>query len=136
MKLRDEENGWRLEFDEDGVVQLIQIDFRLGLFISDKSGEAQLFIETPFEMNTPQGRHVLVPEDTPSLEPALTLFSAKVVRVSIRETGGLTVEFKKDVSIEVYPDDKYEAWQLSGSPEFMLVCAPGGSVAIFREPVK
>ncbi len=33
MRLRDEEKGWHLELDEDGVVQLIQIDFRLGLFL-------------------------------------------------------------------------------------------------------
>lgn len=136
MKLHDEQKGWRLELDEDGVVQLIQIDFRVGLFISDKSGRVQLFIESSFTMITPRERYVLIPEDTSSLEPVLTLFNAKVLAIYINETGELIVEFGNGVSIEIHPDDSYEAWQLSGSPGFMLVCAPGGSVAVFREPVK
>ena len=41
MELRDEKDGWHLSL-QDGLVQLIQIDFRLGLFLSDASGKAQL----------------------------------------------------------------------------------------------
>lgn len=137
MKLRDDEKGWCLGLDEDGVVQLIQIDFRVGLLISDKSGEARLLIETPFTMNTTGERSVLIPEDAPSLAPVLALFNAKVMAISIKNTGRLIVEFGNGVSIEVHPDDKYEAWQLSGSPGFRLVCAPGGSVVVFQDdPVK
>jgi len=44
MKLREEEGGWSLSLS-DGQVQLIQIDFRLGFFLSDPLDKAMLFIE-------------------------------------------------------------------------------------------
>ncbi len=77
---------------------------------------------------------MLTPEDTPTLGPVLILFNARVLGISIVDMGDLTVEFEHGVSIEVHPDDTYEAWQLSGSQGFMLICGPGGSVALFQEP--
>lgn len=133
MKLCDEDKGWRLALDEDAAVQLIQIDFRVGLFISDKSGKARLYIGSCFTINAPPERHVLIPEDTPSLGPVLKLFNVKVIGIYIKDTGGLIAEFENEVSIEVNPDDTYEAWQLSGSPGFRLVCAPGGSVVVIQD---
>jgi hypothetical protein len=46
MELKDQKDSWHLAF-QDGLLQLIQIDFRLGLFLSDASGQTQLFVETP-----------------------------------------------------------------------------------------
>lgn len=37
-------------------------------------------------------------------------------------------------TLEVDPDPRYEAWQLASSTmDFLLVCAPGGAVARFKD---
>jgi hypothetical protein len=132
VELRDEKDGWLLAL-QDGLVQLIQIDFRLGLLLSDASGTAQLYIETPFCLNGPNTDVSLTPAKTSSLAPVLTLFNAAVIGVSIRKTGQLKVQFGDGRWLEVGPNDAYEAWQLGGSTGFMLVCSPGGNVSIFNQ---
>lgn len=134
MMLKDDENGWYLLL-QDGLVQLIQIDFRLGLFLSDTSGKAQLYIETPCLLSGPGGDVSLTPSQPSSLAPILPLFNAKVLGVSVQKTGKLKVEFADGFILEVGPDGRYEAWQLGCSPpvECMFVCGPGGSVSLFKQ---
>lgn len=133
MELRNEKDGWYLAFRDDGRVQLIQIDFRLGLFLSDASGEAQLYVETPCRLKGPETIVSLIPAEPLSLAPALGLFNTKVSGVAIRNTGQLNVQFGDHCSLEVDPDDAYEAWQLGCSDGFLLVCSPGGNVSLFKQ---
>jgi hypothetical protein len=136
MELRDEKDGWHLSL-KDGLVQLIQIDFRLGLVLSDTSGKAQLYIETPCRLKGAGGEVPLTPSESPSLAPILPLFNAKVIGVAIRKTGQLKVEFGDGQSLDVDPDDSYEAWQLGcSSIGSLLVCSPGGMVCFFQQGVK
>jgi hypothetical protein len=132
MELRDEKDGWQLSL-QDGLVQLIQIDFRLGLFLSDASGKAQLYVEAPCHLRGPDVDVALTPAESSSLAPVLPLFNAKVTSVAIRNTGQLKVQFGDSCSLEVDPDDAYEAWQLGCSLGFMLVCSPGGKVSFFKQ---
>ena len=133
MILREEKGGWSLLL-ANGRVQLIQIDFRLGLFLSDPPDEAELYIERTFRLKEPNGIVTLEPGKTATLAPALSLFNAKISNVTVRKTGGLKAEFAGEVSIEVGPDDRFEAWQLgSRSAGFMLICSPGGSVSFFQD---
>jgi hypothetical protein len=134
LQLRDESGGWNLTL-QDGAVQLIQIDFRLGLFLSDASGNAQLYIETPCRLKGAEGEVWLTPNESHSLAPVLPLFNAKVAGVAIQKTGQLQVEFGDGRTLLVEPDKSYEAWQLGcSSLGFLLVCAPGGDVCFFPEP--
>lgn len=127
-------DGWYLSL-QDGLVQLIQIDFRLGLFLSDTSGKAQLYIETPCRIKRADGEVLLTPSESSSLVPILPFFNAKVIGVAIRKTGQLEVEFGNGHSLEVHPDDSYEAWQLGcSSIGSMFVCSPGGEVSLFQQP--
>ena len=132
MELRDEKHGWHLSL-QDGLVQLIQIDFRLGLLLSDASGNAQLYVETPCRLKGPDVDVALTPAESSSLAPVLSLFNAKVTGVAILNTGQLKVQFGDDRSLEVDSDDAYEAWQLGCSIGFMLVCPPGGKVSFFKQ---
>ena len=132
MEFQQEQDGWHLVL-HDGLVQLIQIDFRLGLFVSDASGKAQLYVETPCRLRGIDADVLLTPAEPSSLAPVLPLFNARVTRVAIRKTGQLKVEFGDGRTLEVDPDDKYEAWQIACSMGFMLVCSPGGNVSVFKE---
>lgn len=134
MKLTEESDGWRLTLDQ-GFVQLIQIDFRLGLFLSDGSDVAKLYVESECLLRTPGGEDRMNPEDPRSLVAILPFAQgAKVAHISIRKTGQLQLEFESGSSLEVNPQQRFEAWQLgSSSIGLLMVCAPGGSVALFEK---
>ena len=66
MELRDDKDGWQLVL-QDGFVQLIQIDFRLGLFLSDNSHKAQLYIASPCRLTGQEANALLNPEESSSL---------------------------------------------------------------------
>jgi hypothetical protein len=132
MELREDEDGWTLSL-QAGYVQLIQIDFRLGLFLSDSSAKAQLFVETPCRLKSPASEAILIPEKAATLAPILSLFNTKVSSATIRKSGELTVEFEEGRTLMVDPDPSFEAWQVGCSLGFLLVCAPGGRVSLFQE---
>ncbi len=132
MELRKVEGGWYLDFLE-GSVQLIQVDFRLGLLISDAPSQAKLFIETPCFLRGPSGVSLLTPAKSASLAPILSFFNAPVRSIAIRKTGRLALSFGDGTLLEVEPDDAYEAWQLGGSGSFLLICSPGGEVSAFLD---
>lgn len=133
MELQDQKDCWRLVF-QTGLLQLIQVDFRLGLFLSDVSGKAQLFVETPCHLKGPNIDAILDPAKPSSLAPMLALFNNEVIAVVAQKTGKLEVRFGGDHTLEVDPHDTYEAWQLGCSTGVMLVCSPGGEVSFFNKP--
>jgi len=132
MQLTDEEFQWVLKFT-DGRVNYIHIDFRLSLDLVDASGKASLTIETPCRLKGAGGEVPLTPSEPSSLAPILPLFNAKVIGVGMQKTGQLKVEFGDGHTLEVDPDDSYEAWQLGCSSGSMLVCSPGGKVSFFQQ---
>jgi hypothetical protein len=137
MELLKQHDGWRLAL-ENARVQMIQIDFRLSLLVSDGQDEAWVHIETPGVLRSGAKELLLTPEQTPTLAPILHLFNAEVTVIDIRKAGRLIIGFAGDGAIEVAPHDSYEAWQVAVQSErggCLLVCAPGGEIAFFEEPV-
>lgn len=49
----------------------------------------------------------------------------------IADTGQLTLCFEDDTVLTVPPDDSYEAWQLRDDTDLLIVCMPGGQLAIW-----
>ena len=131
MKLTEESGGWRLALSQ-GFVQLIQIDFRLGLFLGDAPDMAKLYIAEDFLLKNQGREDTINPEDSCSLAPLLAFFNAKVAGIDIRTTGHLRLEFEAGSSLEVNPNELYEAWELNSSIGVMMICSPGGSVSLFR----
>ena len=44
----------------------------------------------------------------------------------------LRIDFSNGMSISVEPDEKYEAWNVSGPHGFLVVALPGGGIATWR----
>ena len=66
------------------------------------------------------------------LGPALELGRERsVAQAIIRRTGDLVLTFNEGTVLTVPPDEKYEAWELSGPGGLLVVCVPGGSLAIW-----
>jgi hypothetical protein len=135
MELKEIRDGWILSF-KDGRIQLIQIDFRLNFLVTDGPHRAWFHVETPGRLKIGTTETSFVPEQSVTLAPMLAFFNATVSNVRIAKTGQLVVEFEQDRLMFVAPDKAYEAWQIEGSTEegeLMLVCPPGGDVALFRD---
>jgi hypothetical protein len=135
MKLVENKDGWFLSLN-DGRVGTIQIDFRLSLLITDGTDAAWFRFGTQGRLKGRTTEITLVPAQTTTLAPILSFFNAAVLNVRIARTGEAVIEFGQDSSLIVAPDQTYEAWQFDFSldqSEMMLICAPGGDVAVFRD---
>jgi hypothetical protein len=52
--------------------------------------------------------------------------------VSIDVTGGcLTIVFDGGLQVVVEPDQRYESWQISSEDGLLIVCTPGGELAVW-----
>jgi Family of unknown function (DUF6188) len=132
MELIEENYGWRISFC-DGTVQLIKIDFRLGLLLIDGAHTADLYFETPFHLICSGIDSCCVPDKPESLAASLSLVNKKVNEVRIENSGHMVVDFEAGTSIKVDPHPSYEAWQIGGSTGFLLVCRPEEGVSFFKE---
>lgn len=52
------------------------------------------------------------------------------VQSVVERDGELSVVFES-VTITVHPDDQYEAWQIRADDETLIVCVPGGELAVW-----
>lgn len=118
---------------EDCLVGAIQVDNRLGLLLSDSTGDAWLYIEEDCYLSTPLGDSILEPGLPMTIVPILHLFNATVAALDISHSGQLQVRFGNGSLLKVGPNRLYEAWQLGWIAGQMLVCSPGGSVVLYRE---
>ena len=132
MTLIEEEDGWQLVLVA-GVVRLLQIDYTLGFILGDAHDDAKLTVENECRLIQSGREAELIPEESSSLSPILAFANAKVSGISVRKTGHLKLEFGSGARLEVGPDERYEAWHLGLSIGVLMVCAPGGEVALFRD---
>jgi hypothetical protein len=131
-RLKVTDDGWAVALS-DARLGYIHVDFRLGLDISDASGIVRVTVEQRCWLRQSDREITLNPDDPSTVAPILKLFNAKVDAVAIRRTGELAVQFADGHRLDVCPNDQYEAWQIACENEFLIVCAPGGSVTIFQE---
>lgn len=131
-RLKTTEEGWTFVLDEASLGYL-HVDFRLGLDITDRLGTVHLTIEIPCRLTIENSATILSPNDPPTIAPILALLSADVTSIIVQKTGHIAVQFANGYQLEVGPNARYEAWQISCTNEFLMVCAPGGTITIFRE---
>ncbi len=132
MHLITTDTGWRLSMDE-GYIGRLEIDFRLGFHLADKTEWFRLWIESPCRIREGNKITALVPNSAMTLAPALALFNAKVTDISFEKTGQLALHLKDGRSVEVDPDEQYEAWEISSDTlGGILTCPPGGDLSLFK----
>jgi hypothetical protein len=132
MQLIPTGTGWRLSMDE-GYIQGLEIDYRLGFLLGDKTESARLWFASPCRIKEENKVTHLVPESATTLAPALALFNAKVTDISFEKTGQLSLHLKDGRSVEVDPDEQFEAWEISSDTlGGILTCPPGGDLSRFK----
>jgi hypothetical protein len=133
MRLERRDGGIEVSFD-DGSVNLVLLDYRLGLNVLD-SDSAKLHISIATEMSAGPVKATSVRFDPEEDDGAIGELAASLRHRKIRscvasQAGDLKLEFDSGLTIDVPSDASYEAWQLDG-PEFKVVAKPGGGLAVW-----
>lgn len=69
-------------------------------------------------------------QSTPVLEMLRGLLMSEIVSVE-QSRGVLTISFGGGAQIVVPPDELYEAWQVNADNGSLVVCTPGGELAVW-----
>lgn len=115
---------------EGKVLASYTAEFTVGLQLSD-----QFFvrIESPFTLALSTGSFSLSPEEDPaeSFQPLGQLVGHTITESSVDSDGNLSISFDNSASLVVRPDSGYEAWTVSGPEGMLVVCMPGGELAVW-----
>lgn len=123
---------WLLPVENAKVTQL-RIDYALTLVLESW---IEVRIETPFSYGPAGDARQFEPSDAPALAPLLGLHQATVTSAEIRKDGRLTLAFADGSELVVPPDERYEAFTVTGSLPpvhrgFRFIAVPGGGLARF-----
>jgi len=130
--LTELDDRWILPFRGLTVTQVV-VDFEFGLVLG---GEARVSIAGTANLGwAARG----VKPDTVELHPerqhvaaAQALFSTTVLSAVAFKSGMLRLVFDDGHLLSVAPDPAHEAWTANGPDGLLLVCMPGGSLAVWR----
>jgi hypothetical protein len=98
-------------------ISWLRIDYQVRI----QFGEAELVIETPFELTVTGQSHQLDPNDKGGLGTFTALYPGTATDILMSREGELSVTFNSTAKLVVPPHPRYEAWSLGG-----FVCVPGG----------
>ena len=104
----------------------IVIDHRVSLRFDD----AVVTIEGPFVLRSGGGAVDLDPGDRATLGPLLAVYPDTLTHGSVSSSGVLTLRFLSGATIEVPSSRNYEAWQVEGPGDYLVVCSPGSEGAL------
>jgi hypothetical protein len=136
MILRQADGSYILTFPT-AKLSAIQIDFTVTLSIRDQLTEVNIRIGEPFVVEGPNGSATATPGVVETLACVLPLWNGTATHVVIANNGELTLPFEDGRRVVVPPNENLEAWEIGArDPEqsLLIVCAPGGEVAIFERP--
>jgi hypothetical protein len=105
--------------------------FRLVFDAGDRV-EPRLYADLgPFSYVDPTGAtHGILPDSPATVAPALMALGRRIDAVKL-EDGVLTLMLSDASQVRCEPHDLYEAWQVVGGfPQHLVVCVPGGELAV------
>lgn len=113
-------------------VTVTQLRFDSGVTVA-LDADVHLRIETAFEFTTPGGEATTLTaeQDLVRMGPLLVLRGERVAAFAADTSGGLRIGFSDGSALRCWPDDRYEAWELSFADGRLYVCLPGGEVAVW-----
>ena len=85
----------------------------------------EVVIESPFALESASTRLELDPDDRAVLGPVLALYPDSLLAATLDPGGTLALPFASGAFITVRQDPRYEAWQVNGPGNYVVVCTPG-----------
>jgi len=108
---------------QDRELSFIRVDHQTRL----QFGATEVVIECPFRLQHGGKEHEIDPEQRDMLGPVLDLYPGALRSATVTADCALTLELVSGSSISIPPHPSYEAWQIKGPGERLIVCAPGGA---------
>jgi hypothetical protein len=107
-------------------------DYAVVLHFRSNDSVWEVRLEAPFAMRTAEGtEHLVLPEEAVHLESVLTILRTSIEGATAFKDGHLKLELSNGTVLDAPPDEGFEAWTLTGPDGLMLVCLPGGEVAVW-----
>jgi hypothetical protein len=96
-------------------------------------GDAQVQIETPFDLDDGRHRSRLDPGERAALGPVLAIYPASLVSAAVDASLDLHLVFEGGVSLHIPQHPHYESWHILGPGARQIHCPPAGNetVAVF-----
>jgi hypothetical protein len=91
----------------------------------------EFVIGLPFTLKSDGVEYALDPAERSGLGPLLALYPDALEKVSVDGQGTLELRFGGGASISVPANPRWEAWQIVGPGTALVVCAPGGRLAVW-----
>ena len=114
----------------DREMSFIRIDHQTWL----QFGEIAIVIGCPFTLKV--GDISLLLNEREDLGPLLAQYPDTLTAATADEDGTLRLTFGRGWTIDVSPDPRYEAWQITGPGKNLVVCPPdGGTLSIWTDDV-
>jgi Family of unknown function (DUF6188) len=95
----------------------------------------EIFIEQPTIVLARPGKPTAAhaPDSDAVATALLSVLSQGASEITL--TGGqLVISFETGLALKVDPDQRYESWQISSDDGLLIVCMPGGELAIWYPP--
>lgn len=103
-----------------------------GTVVLTMMGGDVVVLEAPFTVTTPEASRRYEPAvaaETAAL--AGELVGQTIESCTVGDAGSLSVTFTSGIRLLVEPDDDFEAWTVSGPAGMLVVCTPGGELAVW-----
>jgi len=118
----------------DARVTQVRSDHAFSLVLDEEPPGRQWIVrvEGPFSLADGEHRTATFGENArPSAwgEAIDALLHATLVTGSVAPDGTLTLSFDRGQRMEVLPQEQWEAWQVTGPGEVLVVCGPGGQLS-------
>jgi hypothetical protein len=124
-----EGEGWRFDFEEPALT-LIGVNHQTRLHF----GSTEVVIETPFHLDVGERTYPLDPSHRSGLGPLLTIYPDTLTDAVATTKGVLRLSFQSGSTLIVPPNPQGDAWSVVGRAGTLVVCTPGGEVAVWRAP--
>lgn len=126
------DDHWRLPVAGLAIEQC-SFDFAVVLRLGSGAAMWEIRIGQPFAVVAPDGtEQLVVPEEQAHVEAVLALLRQEVEEATASKDGHLVVRLVGGASVQVPPDEGYEAWEAAGPNGMQAIALPGGDLAVWR----
>lgn len=132
VDLIEADDHWRLPIAGMAIDQCC-FDFAVVLRLGVGAAMWEIRISQPFAVIGSDGREQLVvPEHHAHVEAVLGLLRHEVEEAIGYKDGRLVLKLVGGASVQVPPDEGYEAWEAAGPDGMQLIGLPGGDIAVWK----
>ncbi len=136
LALVERDASWDIDVYRRKVTRCA-VDNAFTVDVSEREFILAVVLEGEFAYITVDGsnqsrEHTLVAGGDPtSLCPALSVLHKSIERVSAYKNGTVEVRFTDGSTLTAAPNPNYESWHITGAGGLLIVCTPGGELAVW-----